>query len=394
MTAGIPENSEHTNIPFGKLGIIAMRGTEEFAKKIDHYIVRWREENISQLNLDGYLEDSYIIPYQAPRFSDGEAKAVLGQTVRGYDIFILMDAFNWSVTYQMYGQTVPMSPDEHYADLKRIIGAICGKAARITVVMPMLYEGRQHRKNGRESMDCAMALQELIGMGVDSIITFDAHDPRVCNAIPFNTMENVSPIYQNFKALVKAVPDVRLDKEHIMIVSPDEGGMNRAIRYATSLGVELGMFYKRRDYTRVVNGRNPIIAHEFLGSNIEGKDVIVVDDMISSGESMLDVAKKLKDLGANRIFIFSSFGLFTDGFDRFDEVYNAGYIEKVLCTNLIYTQPQLLLKPWFVSVDMSKFAAFVVDGINHNVSIAPVMDPTERINNLLERHKAELAEKE
>lgn len=392
MTVGIPENAEVKNVPYGKFGIIAMRGTEEIAKKVDNYIVNWRKEqdDYSLTSLAGYQKESYIIPYSAPRFADGEAKAVINQTVRGYDIFILMDAFNWSVKYKMYGQEVPMSPDDHYSDLKRIIGAINGKAARITVCMPMLYEGRQHRKTGRESMDCAMALQELINMGVDSIITFDAHDPRVCNAIPLNGMENVSPIYQNFKALIKAVPDVKLDKEHILVVSPDEGGMNRAIRYATALGVELGMFYKRRDYTQVVDGRNPIIAHEFLGSNIEGKDVIVVDDMISSGDSMLDVAKKLKGLGANRVYVFASFGLFTSGFEAFDQYYKDGIITKVLCTNLIYSQPELAEKDWFVRVEMSKFMAFILDAMNHDVSIGKLLDPSEKINNLLARHSAEL----
>lgn len=394
MTAGIPENSGYTNIPHGKLGIIAMKGTEEFVAEIDQYISKWREENIASLNLEGYKKDSFIVKYDAPRFSTGEAKGTIEQSVRGYDLFIVMDAFNHSVRYKMYGEMVPMSPDDHFCDLKRIIGAVNGKAARITVVMPMLYEGRQHRRSGRESLDCAQALQELVALGVDSIITFDAHDPRVANAIPLDGMENVSPIYQNLKALVKAFPDIQLDKEHLMIISPDEGGMNRAIRYATSLEVELGMFYKRRDYTRVVDGRNPILAHEFLGTNIEGKDVIVVDDMISSGDSMLDVAKKLKELGANRIFVFASFGLFCNGLDQFDEYYKNGIINKIFCTNLVYTQPELLERDWFWSVDMSKFAAFIIDAINHDISIGALLDPATRINKLLAKHEAELAEKE
>ncbi len=390
MTAGIPENSGYTNIPYGKLGIIAMKGTEDIAAKIDSYIVRWREENIAALNLEGYKKDSYLIQYDAPRFSTGEAKATIGQSVRGYDIFIIIDAFNHSVQYKMYGQMVPMSPDDHFCDLKRIVGAINGKANRITVVMPMLYEGRQHRRSGRESLDCAQALQELVALGVDSIITFDAHDPRVCNAIPLSGMENVSPIYQNLKALVKYVPDVRLDKEHIMVISPDEGGMNRAINYATSLEIELGMFYKRRDYTRVVDGRNPILSHDFLGGNIEGKDVIVVDDMISSGDSMLDVAQKLKALGANRIFVFASFGLFCNGLDKFDEYYKNGTISKVFCTNLVYSDPELMNREWFCSVEMSKFAAFIIDAINHDVSIAALLDPSARIEKLMTKHADEL----
>lgn len=390
MTAGIPENSGYTNIPYGKLGIIAMKGTEELVAKIDKYIAMWREENVAALNLEGYKKDSYIIEYDAPRFSTGEAKATIAQSVRGYDIFIIMDAFNHSVQYKMYGQMVPMSPDDHFCDLKRIIGAINGKANRITVVMPMLYEGRQHRKSGRESLDCAQALQELVALGVDSIITFDAHDPRVCNAIPLSGMENVSPIYQNLKALVKQVPDIRVDKDHLMIISPDEGGMTRAIRYATSFELELGMFYKRRDYTRIVDGRNPILAHEFLGTTIDGKDVIVVDDMISSGDSMLDVAKKLKELGANRIFVFSSFGLFCNGTAKFDEYYKQGIIAKVFCTNLVYTQPELLEKEWFCSVEMSKFAAFIIDAINHDVSIGQLLDPTTRIEKLLNKHLDDL----
>ncbi|MCQ2487293.1 MAG: ribose-phosphate pyrophosphokinase [Clostridia bacterium] len=392
MTANIPENSEFTNIPYGKLGIIAMKGTEEIAAKIDKYIVQWRKENVHQVDLAGYVKDSYLIEYSAPRFSSGEAKAVLNQTVRGYDIFIIVDVFNYSVKYKMYGMQVPMSPDDHYSDIKRIISAIGGKAARVTVVMPMLYEGRQHRKTARESLDCAMAIQELIGLGVDSILTVDAHDPRVCNAIPFNGFENLSPIYQNIKALIKSNPDIRLDKDSIMVVSPDEGGMNRAMRYATALGVDLGMFYKRRDYTRIVDGRNPIIAHEFLGSNIEGKDVIVVDDMISSGESMLDVGKKLKALGAKNIYVFASFGLFTNGLEIFDEAYKLGNIKQIVCTNLIYRTPDLLSREWYVDVDMSKFLAFVIDAINHDVSIGPLLDSTTKINAILAKHDKDLAE--
>lgn len=394
MTADIPENSGYTNIPFGKFGIIAMNGTEEIAAKIDRYIVKWRDENIninSPVHIDGYQKDSYLISYSAPRFGTGEAKAVLNQTVRGYDIFIIMDAFNYSVKYKMYGMEVPMSPDDHYCDLKRIISAISGKARRITVVMPMLYEGRQHKRAARESLDCAISLQELVNIGVDSIITFDAHDPRVGNSIPIKGLENVSPIYQMIKALIRSTPDIRLDSENLMVVSPDEGGMNRAIRFANALGVDLGMFYKRRDYTRVVDGRNPIIAHEFLGSNIDGKDVIVVDDMIASGESMMEVCSKLKALGANRIYCCCTFGLFTSGLSIFDEAYKKGLLERVLTTNLIYRTPELQSRDWFVEVDMSKFIAYIVDAINHDVSIGKLLDPSEKINAIMEKHKAELS---
>lgn len=394
MTAGIPETSGFTNIPFGKLGIIAMKGTEEISEKIDQYIVKWREENInlnSPVNIAGYMKDSYLINYNAPRFGSGEAKAVVGETVRGYDIYIIMDPFNYSVTYKMYGMEVPMSPDDHYADLKRIINAISGKARRITVVMTMLYEGRQHRRTSRESLDCAMALQELVAMGVDSVITFDAHDPRVGNAIPLNGLENISPIYQMIKALIRTTPDIRLDADHLMIVSPDEGGMNRAIRYATALGVELGMFYKRRDYSHIVDGRNPILSHEFLGSNIHGKDVIVVDDMISSGESMLEVTAKLKELGANDIYVCCCFGLFCNGLELFDKAYENGTLCKVLTTNTIYSTPELKERPWYVPVDMSKYIALIIDAINHDVSIGNLMNPNDRIQNILAKHQAELA---
>lgn len=393
MTANIPEHSGFTQIPVGKLGIIAMKGTEDIAAKVDEYIVNWRKEtldNNSAVHLEGYIEDSFLIKYNAPRFASGEAKAVLEQTVRGYDLYILIDAFNYSVTYKMRGVEVPMSPDDHYSDLKRILAAIGGKARRVTVVMPMLYEGRQHRKTNRESLDCAMMLQELVDYGVDSILTFDAHDPRVCNAIPLHGFENVSPIYQMLKALIRSTPDIQLDKDNLLVVSPDEGGMNRAINFATALGVDLGMFYKRRDYSRVVDGRNPILAHEFLGSSVEGKNIIVVDDMIASGESMLEVAGKLKDLGANKIYVCTSFGLFTSGLDNFDAAKKNGTIDKILCTNTIYRSPELLSRDWYVDVDMSKFMAYIVDAVNHDFSIGPLLDPSSKINALLENHQADL----
>lgn len=393
MTANIPEHSGFTKIPYGKLGIIAMKGTEEIAEKVNQYIVGWRKETLGQddgVHIAGYSEDSFLIKYTAPRFASGEAKAVIEQTVRGYDLFILIDAFNYSVTYKMRGVEVPMSPDDHYSDLKRILAAINGKARRVTVVMPMLYEGRQHRKTNRESLDCAMMLQELVTYGVDSILTFDAHDPRVCNAIPLHGFESVSPIYQMLKALIRSTPDIRLDKDSILAVSPDEGGMGRAIQFATQLGVDLGMFYKRRDYSRVVDGRNPILAHEFLGSSLEGKNVIVVDDMIASGESMLDVCAKLKERGANKIYVCTSFGLFTSGLEKFDEAKKNGSIDKILCTNTIYRSPELLERDWYVDVDMSKFTAYLIDAMNHDVSIGPLLDPSSKISALLERHDEEL----
>lgn len=395
--ADLPENSEFTSIPYGKLGIIAMPGCEELAGKIDRYISRWREENKalneSPLSIEGYAKESYLIDYACPRFGSGEAKALIKQSVRGYDIFILVDVFNYGITYKMYGQTVPMSPDDHFNNLKRVISAIGGKAHRITVVMPMLYEGRQHKRSARESLDCATSLQELVNMGVDSILTFDAHDPRVQNAIPLNGFENVSPIYQMIKTLIRTSPDIKFDPESIMVVSPDEGGMGRAIHYATVLGVELGMFYKRRDYSRIVDGRNPILAHQFLGGSVEGKDIIVVDDMISSGESMLEVAEKLKGLGANRIYVCTCFGLFCNGLEIFDEAHKKGIIEKVLTTNLVYRTPELKDRPWYSEVEMSKFIALLLDTINHDISIGTLLDPSEKIKKALTKHNDEVAKK-
>ena len=394
----LPESSEYTTIPYGKLGIIALPGCEELADKIDHYIVKWRAENMtlknSPLNIEGYAKDSYLVKVSCPRFGSGEGKAVINQTVRGYDIFILVDVFNYGVTFNMYGMQVPMTPDEHFANLKRVISAIGGKAHRITVVMPMLYEGRQHKRTSRESLDCAMALQELVTMGVDSLITFDAHDPRVQNSITLNGFENISPIYQMIKALIKSSPDINFDPENIMVVSPDEGGMGRAIHYATVLGVELGMFYKRRDYTRIVDGRNPILAHEFLGTNVEGKDIIIVDDMISSGESMLEVAAKLKGLGANRIYVCTCFGLFCNGLESFDEAQRNGIIDKVLTTNLVYRTPELKERSWYTEVEMSKYIALIIDTINHDISISNLLDPSEKIRALLEKHEAQLSTKQ
>ena len=363
---------KHT--PFGDLALISMRGCEDISSQVDYYLKQWR--SIPD-------DESFVIPANCPRFGTGEAKAVLKHTARGLDAFIICDCFNYNVTYKMYGQTVPMSPDDHYQDLKRIIAALGGKARRITVIMPMLYEGRQHRRTSRESMDCAMALQELVSMGVKNIVTFDAHDPRVQNAIPNHGFENVQPVYQMIKALVKNVDNLKIDNDNLMIISPDEGGMGRCIYYSTVLGVDLGMFYKRRDYSVVINGRNPIIAHEFLGDNVEGKDVIIVDDMISSGDSMIEVATKLKELHARRIFICTCFGLFCNGLEAFDTAYANGLFDKVFTTNLVYRTPELKAREWYVEVDLSKYISYIVDTLNHDTSVSKLLDPVDRINKLL-----------
>lgn len=379
----------YNTIPVGQLGIIALPGCEELANKIDNYLIRWRFQRNSEhkdtLAFAGYEKSTYLINMDFPRFGTGEGKAALNQTVRGYDIYILCDVFNYGVTYKMYGMTVPMSPDEHFANLKRAISAIEGKAKRVSVIMPMLYEGRQHKRSSRESLDCAMMLQELHNMGVENFITFDAHDPRVMNAIPLCGFESISPAYQMIKAAVNNVDNLKINKDNIMIISPDEGGMSRCIYYSTVLGVELGMFYKRRDFSRIVDGRNPIIAHEFLGDNVEGKDVIIVDDMISSGESMIEVATKLKELKAARIYIFSAFGLFCNGFDAFDKAFQEGIIDRVFTTNLIYGTPELLSKEWYIRVDMSKYLSYIIDTLNHDTSISDLLDPAEKIDTLLER---------
>ena len=368
---------KHT--PFGDLALISMRGCEDISSKVDYYLKQWRSAE---------EDETYIVKPNCPRFGTGEAKAVLKHTARGIDAYILCDCFNYSVEYKMYGKTVPMSPDDHYQDLKRVIAALGGKARRITVIMPMLYEGRQHRRTARESMDCAMALQELVAIGVKNIITFDAHDPRVNNAIPFDGFDNVQPTYQMIKALLKAVPDIKLDREHTMIVSPDEGGMGRCIYYSSVLGLELGMFYKRRNYSVIVNGKNPIEAHEFLGADVTGKDLILVDDMISSGESMLDISAKLKERGAKRIFIFSTFGLFVEGLEKFDEYYEKGLIDKVFTTNLIYQTPELLSREWYSSVNMSKYIALLIETLNYDHSISRLLDPVDRIHKIVAEYKS------
>jgi ribose-phosphate pyrophosphokinase len=384
------EKEDFSNIPFVPLGIIALPGCEELARKIDNYLASWRAERDSEhknsIAFFGYMRDSYLMNIDFPRFGTGEGKAVIHNSVRGYDIYIVCDMFNHGVKFKMYGEWVTMCPDAHYANLKRAISAIGGKARRITVIMPMLYEGRQHKRSSRESLDCADFLQELCNrMGVDNVITFDAHDARVQNAIPLSGFENVQPVYQMIKALVNNVSDLNIDKNHLMVISPDEGGMSRCIYYATVLGIELGMFYKRRDFSVIVNGRNPIIAHEFLGANVEGKDVIIVDDMISSGDSMIEVARKLKELKAKRIFICSAFGLFCNGLDTFDNAYETRLIDRVFTTNLVYRTPELREREWYTEVDMSKYVSLIIDTLNHDTSISKLLDPSDRINALLEK---------
>ena len=376
-------------IPYGPLGIIAMPGCEAFADKVDKYLVEWRKtqalEHQGSIAFYGYQRETYKIDISNPRFGSGEGKAVINETVRGYDLYIVTDCFNYSVTYKMYGMTVPKSPDDHYADLKRVISAASSKAKRISVIMPMLYEGRQHKRSSRESLDCAMALQELVNLGVENIITFDAHDQRVQNAIPHKSFEIVMPTYQMIKAIVNTIDDLNVDKDHLMIISPDEGAMNRCIYFATQLGVNLGMFYKRRDYTKVVNGRNPIVEHQYLGDSVKGKDIIIVDDMISSGESMLEVASKLKDLGAARIFVCTTFGLFANGLDVFDKAYKDGVFEKVFTTNGVYQPPELLEREWYQSVELSKYVAYFLDTLNHDLSVSTLLDSSGKIDALLRK---------
>ncbi len=379
-------------IPVGSLGIIPLPSCRELGQKVNDYLVQWRRESANEhkntIAFQGYERDSYLISAKVPRFGSGEAKGIVQESVRGRDLYLMVDVCNYSLTYPLYGKTNHMSPDDHYQDLKRIIAACAGKARRITVIMPFLYESRQHRRSTRESLDCALALKELVRMGVDNILTFDAHDPRVQNAIPLHGFETVQPSYQFIKALLGNVPDIQADSDHLMVVSPDEGGMSRAIYIANVLGVDMGMFYKRRDYTRVENGRNPIVAHEFLGSNVKGKDIIVIDDMISSGESMIDVAGKLKELHAGRIFLYSTFGLFTNGMEKFDRAYEEGIFYRLLTTNLVYQTPELLQRPYYISCEMSKYIALLIDTLNHDASISDLLDPYERINRLLERYKS------
>ena len=380
-------------MPDGALGLIPLESCKELGLKVDQYLVGWREKRQHQHQNDpafkGYRRDSYIISTAVPRFGTGEAKGVIKESVRGYDLYLMVDVTNYNLTYSVCGYENHMSPDDHYADLKRIIAAVGGKARRITAIIPFLYESRQHKRTARESLDCALALQELTAMGVDNIITFDAHDPRVQNAIPLKGFETVQPAYQFIKGILREVKDLKIDSEHMMIISPDEGGTNRAVYLANVLGLDMGMFYKRRDYSKIVDGRNPIVAHEFLGSSVEGKDVIIIDDMISSGESMIDVATELKKRKANRIFVVATFGLFTNGLERFDEAVADGTIYKVVTTNLTYQTPELLAKPYYINCDMSKYIAYIIDTLNHDSSISDLLNPYDRIQRLVAKYKTE-----
>ncbi|MBQ8080737.1 MAG: ribose-phosphate pyrophosphokinase [Clostridia bacterium] len=385
--------SDIKDIPFGPLGVVAMSGCEDMGRRVCSWLEKWHSLEETQdeefYTTTGRAHDSFLIRTQCPRFGTGEGKGVIKDTVRGYDIYIIVDVCAHNVTYKMYGQEVPMSPDDHFQDLKRIIGAIAGKAKRINVIMPMLYESRQHRRTSRESLDCAMALHELVNMGVDNIITFDAHDPRVANAIPFNGFESIMPTYQMLKALCRNVKDLQIDKNHLMFVSPDEGAMQRNIYYASVLSLDLGMSYKRRDYTTIVNGRNPIVAHEYLGASVEGKDVIVVDDMISSGDSVIELAKELKSRKANRIIAMSTFGFFTNGIELFNQDYQDGLIYRVVTTNATYLRPELKEAEWYVEADISKYMAALIATLNHDRSIHELLQPLKRIQNLIRNYKEE-----
>ena len=371
------------SIPVGDLGIIPLQSCSELGNMVNEYIVDWRKERESVLHQDDKIKDSYIVNTKCSRFGSGEAKGTILDSIRGKDLYLLVDVTNYSIEYSLCGHMNKMSPDDHYSDLKRIITAAAGKARRINVIMSFLYESRQHKRTSRESLDCAVALQELHALGVENIITFDAHDPRVQNAIPNSGFDSIQPTYQFIKSLFNNVPDLQVDSDHMMIISPDEGAMGRAVYYSNVLGLDMGMFYKRRDYSRVVNGRNPIVAHEFLGSSVEGKDVFIVDDMISSGESMLDVAKELKKRKAKRVFVAATFGLFTNGLKQFDEYYEQGLISKVLTTNVIYQTPDLLSRPYYINVDLSKYIALMIDKLNYDHSISELLDPNAKIQNSL-----------
>ena len=379
------------NIPVGALGIIALDGCQEMGKRVNDYIVNWRREDSHEFKNDvvfkGYERDNYLIDAKVPRFGSGEAKGIIGESVRGKDLYLMVDACNYNLTYSLSGHTNHMSPDDHFQNLKRVIAAVGGKGRRINVIMPFLYESRQHKRSGRESLDCALALQELVRMGVDNIITFDAHDPRVQNAIPLSGFETVRPTYQFVKGLLRKYKDLQIDSEHMMAISPDEGATGRAVYLANVLNLDMGMFYKRRDYTKVVDGRNPIVAHEFLGSSVEGKDVIILDDMISSGDSILDVARQLKRRKAKRIFAAATFGLFTNGLDKFDQAYEEGTIDGILTTNLIYQTPELLERPYYINCDMSKYIALLIDTLNHDGSVSSILSPNERIQHVVEKYK-------
>lgn len=390
----IQQRSERVleTIPVGSLGIIPLPSCKELGDKVNDYLVQWRKESANEhkdnIAFQGYEQESFLVGAKIPRFGSGEAKGIVQESVRGRDLYLMVDVCNHSLTYSLAGHTNHMSPDDHYQDLKRIIAACGGKARRITVIMPFLYESRQHKRSARESLDCALALQELVSMGVDNIITFDAHDPRVQNAIPLSGFETVQPAYQFIKALLSNVNDIQVDSEHLMVISPDEGGTSRAVYLANVLGVDMGMFYKRRDYATIINGTNPIVAHEFLGSDVEGKDMIVIDDMISSGGSVLEVAAELKKRKANRVFICSTFGLFTNGMEKFDKAYEAGMFDFILTTNLVYQTPELLQKPYYINCDLSKYIAYIIDTLNHDASISSLLNPLDRINKFLKEHNS------
>jgi len=356
------------------LKVIGMKGCEEFTRKVDFYLKKWHD-----------TEKTFVADAICPRFGSGEAKCLINESMRGHDLYIITDCFNYGVTYKMYGMSVPMSPDDHFQDLKRIIAATGGKTKRITVIMPMLYEGRQHKRTARESLDCAIALQELMNMGVSNIITFDAHDPRVQNAIPLGGFDSVRPAYQMLKSMVREIPDLKLDKDNLMVVSPDEGAIGRSMYIASVLGIELGMFYKRRNYSIIIDGKNPIEAHEYLGKDLHGKDVIVIDDMISSGDSMIDVSLQLKSRGAKRVFVFATFGLFCNGLDKFDQAYKDGVIDKIFSTNLTYHTDELLSREWFCNVDMCKYVAYIIETLNKDDSISELLNPVKKIRSLLDK---------
>lgn len=379
-------------IPVGPLALMPLDSIQPLGQKVDEYLSTWRTQRESDhketIAFNGYQKDSYIVQAKVSRFGSGEAKANILETVRGVDLYLMVDVMNYAQTYSLFGQVNHMSPDDHYSDLKRVIAATTGKAKRINVIMPFMYESRQHKRTGRESLDCAMMLQELHAMGVENFITFDAHDPRVMNAIPQDSFDNISCSYQFIKSILAHVEDLDIDKNHMMIISPDEGGMSRAIYYANVLGIDMGMFYKRRDYSKVVNGRNPIVAHEFLGADVEGKDVFIIDDMISSGESLIDTAKELKECKARRVFACCTFGLFTSGFNKFDQAYANGTLNGVFTTNLIYQQPELLTKPWYISVDMAKYIALIIDNLNHDMSISSILDSSQKINDKVAAYRA------
>ena len=379
-----------TSMPVAPIKILTTQAALPLAKWINSYLVEFRQHLNNSFKNDpafyGYMENDYLIQVECPRFGSGEGKAILNTSVRGKDIFILTDVCNHSITYQMNGFTNHMSPDDHYQDLKRIISAINGKAHRINVIMPFLYEGRQHKRNGRESLDCAYAIEELMSMGVSNFITFDAHDPRVQNSVPIKGFDNYTPHYQFMRALLHSEEDLIIDKDHTIVISPDEGALDRAVYFANVLGVDTGMFYKRRDYSTIVNGKNPIVAHEFLGDNIDGKDVIIIDDMISSGGSMIDTAKQLKKRNAKRVFICATFGLFTDGLAAFDEAYEKCYFDRIITTNLCYQPPELKDKPYYQEADMSKFIASIINFMNHDASMSNIYTPTDKIHNILAKY--------